>query len=247
MTHKFLYPLILVWLLSMPSFVVRSHAAKRNQAVASNVAIHLRPFVMFSDMDVWDLIAKKQCAVSDAGWGGMAEISYAHSVYRNVLVRANLGGGYYQGDATARQNNNKGKYQGYFGELNVGVEYYPVPSVGFYTFFGLGINVNYINILKYSATAPDNTMQFLPFFPIELGYRFSVSRTFDMGIALYSHIGMVDTDKLSLDGYGTYQQSDFSDGYIGLSVDLAFRTEKGGNYSKSKYHRNSRKCHCYPW
>lgn len=53
----------------------------------------------------------------------------------------------------------------------------------------------------------------------------------------------------NLAGYGhnTYKQSQFSDGYIGLSIDLAFHATKASRYGKSKYHRNSRNCHCYPW
>lgn len=236
------------------SMHARSSASQSNSpAMVQSVTLHLRPMVVYSDMDVWDLIGKSQCKASDAGWGGMGEISYSHPIYRNLLVRANLGGGYFKGDATARKNENKGKYKSYFGELGAGIEYVPFRNAGFYTFFGVGFYVGNFSINKYdpiiNQASPNATvtMQFLPFFPIELGYKFSVARTFDLGLALFTHIGMMDFDKVSMDGYGDYQESHFSDGYIGISVDLAFHTGKASRYGKSKLHRNSRKCHCYPW
>ena len=148
---------------------------------------------------------------------------------------------------------NKGKYRSYFGELGAGIEYVPFKNAGFYTFFGVGFYVGYFSINKYDPISMQdspnatNSVQVLPFFPVELGYKFSVASRFDLGIALFTHIGMVDFDKVSLDGYGDYLQSKFSDGYIGISVDLAFHTGKASRYGKSKQHRNSRKCHCYPW
>ena len=250
--------LLLFWLLMAPASVVSMHARRsvsqsNSTVMAPNVTLHLRPMVLYSDMDVWDEMKNPEFKASDAGWGGMGEISYSHPIYRNLLVRANLGGGYFKGDATARKNENKGKYKSYFGELGAGIEYVPFRNAGFYTFFGVGFYVGNFSINKYdpiiNQTSPNATVttQFLPFFPIELGYKFSVARTFDLGLALFTHIGMMDFDKVSMDGYGDYQESHFSDGYIGLSVDLAFHTGKASRYSKSKYHRNSRKCHCYPW
>ena len=238
------------------SMHARSSVSQSNStAMAPNVTLHLRPMVLYSDMDVWDEMKNPEFKASDIGWGGMGEISYSHPIYRNLLVRANLGGGYFKGDATIMKNEHKGKYRSYFGELGAGVEYVPFRNAGFYTFLGVGFYVGYFSIYKYDqnlqmqSSNATNSMQFLPFLPIEIGYKFSVASRFDLGLALFTHVGLVDTDKISLDGYGhnTYKQSQFSDGYIGVSIDLAFHTGKASRYSKSKYHRNSRKCHCYPW
>ena len=250
--------LIVFWLLMAPACIISMQARgsafqSESPAMKRNVTIHLRPMVLYSDMDVWDKMKNPEFKASDIGWGGMGEVSYSHPIHKVLLMRVNLGGGYYQGDATILKNEHKGKYQGYFGEIGAGIEYVPFKYAGFYTFFGLGINVNYVSIIKYNAQDSqnsldaENTWQYLPFFPVEVGYKFSLAQSIDLGLAIYTHIGMVDKERANLDGYGGYDQSKFSDGYIGISVDLAFHTGKDARYGTGKHRHNKRRCNCFPW
>ena len=75
-----------------PACVASMHARRSasqsiSPAMAPNVTLHLRPMVVYSDMDIWGLMGKPNFNASDIGWGGMGEISYSHPIYRNLLVR----------------------------------------------------------------------------------------------------------------------------------------------------------------
>ena len=80
--------LIVFWLLMAPACVVSMHARRsvsqsNSTAMAPNVTLHLRPMVLYSDMDVWDEMKNPEFKASDIGWGGMGELSYSHPIYRN--------------------------------------------------------------------------------------------------------------------------------------------------------------------
>jgi len=242
LNHKTLVALI-GWLSLLSVFSQGAQArglygSSRQSMVTSSVSVHLKPLYMFNDMDVFRFALQDAQYAKCVGMGGLLEVAYSKPFSTHALVRTSGVVGYVHGDASVRQNPNKGHYRGAFGEVACGLEYYPFQDYGLYLYGGLGLQINNVTVLP--ERKQHNSYHVLPIMPIEVGYKFHVSKRWYIGAAVSGHIGLVDSTWGNMDDYGDYQESHFPDGYVSFSFLVAYHW--GGR--KWRY---SKICNCMRW
>jgi len=215
-----------------------SYSSQRYSVVTSSVSVHLKPLYMFNDMDVFRFALKDPQYAKCVGMGGLLEVAYSKPFSAHALVRTSGVVGYVHGDASVRNNPNKGHYKGAFGEVAVGLEYYPFQKRGLYIYGGLGLQVN--NVTVHPERKEHASYHVLPIAPIEVGYKHAVGRGWYVGAAVSGHIGLLDTTWGNMDDYGDYQESHYPDGYVSFSLLVAYHWgQSRGRYSKI--------CNCVRW
>lgn len=211
--------------------------------VTSSVTFHLKPLYMFSDMDIFKYAFQDPQYARYIGLGGLAELSYSYPLSGHMLLRTGVDVGYVHGDASVRGSSNKGHYNGTFGEVAAGVEYYPAKAYGLYLYGGLGLNFNDVTVFPETATR--RSFHVLPIAQMEVGYKVRVTGHWYVGAAVSGHVGLLDTPNCNMDDYGDvlnqiHPESHFPDGYVSFSLLAAYHFGR----TRGKYDKI---CNCIRW
>lgn len=173
--------------------------------------------------------------------GGSLVLSYLHPWGNHINWRFSVSGGYIHGNDSARyemqevngQMQNvrigKGSFDNAFGELFVGVEWYPFPRAGFYIYGGFGMNVSFIDYdFTPSGRGTGSVVSVLPMLPIEIGYNINLTHGFYLTIMASVHQGLLDVPNSNLDAYPLVKSSRFQwgDGYFTVGLNFSYRWQK---------------------
>ncbi len=173
-----------------------------------------------------------------------ASLSYIQSL-GVVNMRYTVQGGFLQGDnekaSMATKPQKPRRFNSWFVRPSVGVEWYPVAGLGLYLYGGVGVAVSSVNtyfdviylggdgINDRLGESFENEINILPMIPVELGYKFQLSKGHALDVHLGMSFGVVDGSKMTLDGWatpngqdGTSATNKFTDGYAELGVAYSF-------------------------
>ena len=166
-------------------------------------------------------------------WGGGMNISYTYQVISQLGLRTTLVGGYLQGAAndqsydywvakgktpkagTPGSTYNIGSFQSGFGEVDFGVEWYPIPHPegGLYIYVGIGcyvgsVKCNFDNPLRNPIENDNKRISVAPMAIGELGYSFYLANGHTLTVKSSLHNAMLNVNSknrnvgYNIDGWG---------------------------------------------
>ncbi|MGM9837937.1 MAG: hypothetical protein ACI30A_05550 [Paludibacteraceae bacterium] len=214
-----------------------------NSSVAQGVNLTVNALYYYGDVDMLGYAFKHGFQEQNVSLGGSLVFSYLHPLANSVNLRFSLSGGYLHGNDSARyevlkdpitggdmkQWIGKGSFKSGFGELAVGVEWYPFSKAGFYIYGGLGLNLSVIDYdFTKSGKGDGQQVNVLPMLPVEIGYNFNLTHGFFLTIMASVHQGLLDVPHSNLDGYPLSKSSRFQwgDGYFLVGLSFSYRWQK---------------------
>lgn len=208
---------------------------RRIPTTKRGIGLTFNALYYYGDVDMLGIAFKEGWQPQNLSLGGSIKFDYLHQIGRTTYVRASILGGYLHGNDSSRTivNNEgvkvpvgKGSFSNTFGELSAGVEWYPFPKAGFYTYLGLGLSLNVIDYdFSRLGYEPDRMVNLVPMLPIEIGYNFDIARGFCICISASVHQALLDVPHCNLDGYPMQKSSRFQwgDGYFALGISFSYR------------------------
>lgn len=215
----------------------------QNPLVSQGITIAGNVLYYYGDVDMLGVAFKDGFQAQNLSLGGGLDFSYHHPVTNTANMRFSLLGGYLHGNDSARYEmatdkttgqeallqTGKGFFRSGFGEVAVGIEWFPFSKAGLYIYAGLGLNLSIIN---YDFTRVNRgagqTFGILPMLPVEIGYSFNLTHGFFLNIMASVHQGLLDVPYCNLDAWPIVKSSRFQwgDGYFMLGVSLSYRWQK---------------------
>ena len=207
----------------------------KNRAVANGLCVGVNMMYYYGDIDQLDQAFLHGFQPQNLSVGGSLQFAYTQPMGRFFNWRFSLNGGYLHGNDSTRMKElpdgtkvqaGKGKFQNIFGELDAGLEFYPLPRAGFYIYAGLGLSIGYINYDFSRVKIPaGNTVCVVPMLPVEIGYNFYLGGSCFLGISLGVHQALVDMANANLDAWPVKSTSVFQwgDGYFQFGISFSYR------------------------
>lgn len=177
---------------------------------------------------------------------GSLTLSYQHPLARNFNLRTSVAMGALNADNSPLENHDPKKFQSFYFEPSVCVDYYPVYWLGFYIFAGIGANANFIDYTFANPGHDDvagKVVRFLPMVPFGVGW--AIPLGMQTGVMLHvevsAHQGVIDTPTMNLDAYPQTKEQNgvrdygrsfnpdgkrtnqWADGYFQVGLTLSYR------------------------
>ena len=200
-----------------------------NQNIGNAISLSINATYYYGDIEMHDQAFVQGFQPQNLSIGGSMAVGYHMPISRFFDCRFSLGMGYLHGNDSVRVDYQKGSFSNIFGELNAGVEFYPLPRAGLYIFAGLGLNLSYINYdfhEKHPDLGAGSTISFVPIVPIEIGYNFDLGSSCFLGISVGIHQALMYMGRSNLDAWPLYTTStkfQWSDGYFTIGLSFSYR------------------------
>lgn len=189
--------------------------------------------------------------LSQVGFGVALQYTYRQNTF--LAYRVQVIGGTMRGKSqfTRHRINSAGQesdplfdrqFSSVFTEYSVGIEFYPIPSAGFFLYVGAGGTTSFItrNFNKYIESdwglKDDKVVCTVPTIPVGLGYKIDMG-SFQLGFEVMWHPAVVDVKNMNLDGWESgYRSSDgiiryptlsstnrFTDSFAEIGISFGYR------------------------
>lgn len=213
---------------------------RKHNYTGRGLQLSLNAIYYYGDVDMLDQAFVHGWQQQNLSLGGSLKFDYLHQIANTCNLRMSVSGGYLQGNDSARtvlneagqeEHIGKGWFKNGFGEVSLGVEWYPFPKAGFYIYAGLGFSLNFINYnfpnLDPPAEGDDHKTKItvVPVLPVEIGYNFDLTHGWLITISASVHQALMDTPNANLDAFPVRKSPRFQwgDGYFTLGLSFSYR------------------------
>ena len=234
----------------------------KNYFVSNGVSLGFNLMYYYGDVDNmgWGTIVNGGFNVKNLSLGGLLGFGYLMPLGNCCNLRFNLGAGRLNADNTEMfkkldpPRTDYRKFESWFIQPSVGVEYYPFWNAGFYLYGGLAITTSVS--IKYDFTDKKgnqytgNTFGILPMLQLGLGYSISLTQSWTLNIELLAQQGLCDYYYMNLDAYPLHANQNeklkaegrnltngreiWSDGWLQFGITVSYRWR---NCEKCRLHK----------
>lgn len=190
----------------------------RNPNVTNGFSLTANAMYYFGDADNEGVAFNGGFNKENLSYGGSLIFAYLMPVGNHSNLRFSFMGGTLSGNNKAKFDNltlprdDYRKFTSFIIQPAVGVECYPFSRAGFYLYGGIALTASIINNFEfyYYKSTPGGkvrtllqgeTFGFLPMIQLGLGYNWSLSQSWSLGVELMIQEGLIDTHYMNLDGY----------------------------------------------
>lgn len=168
-----------------------------NQHVGQGLQVSIGALYYFGDANSENIPILEDFQTTNLS--GNLEVGYLHPLGGRCNLRFTWANGLMRGDNELHNNLQIKKFNSFFSEIDLGMEWYLFANAGLYLYAGVGAIYSYITY-DY-AKAKGTTQSFCPIVPVEFGYAFRMGYYTALTVAAGAHIAMVDAPTFNIDGY----------------------------------------------
>ena len=187
-----------------------------NYFVSHGISITASALYYFGDVDNEGVAFTGGFNQENLSYGGGLQFAYNLPAGNHCNLRFNLMGGTLRGnnkakfDALETPRDDYRKFQSYFVQPAVGVQYYPFSQAGFYLYGGLAATFSIISNFEFwyyqqhvrqEEPLTGKTYGILPMVQLGIGYSWRLSEKWSMSAELMVQEGLVDHHYMNLDAY----------------------------------------------
>ena len=190
----------------------------KNYFVSHGVGGSIGALYYFGDVDNIGLAFNGGFNVKNLSIGGGLHIMYQLPISNHCNMRFALMGGTLSGNNKAmyeklsEPRDDYRKFNAFFIQPAVGVQYYPFNSVGFYLYGGLALTGSIITNYEFyyypnvggkrvRDLVDGKTFGILPMIQLGIGYTFSLNESWSLGLEFMIQEGLLDTYYMNLDAF----------------------------------------------
>ncbi len=200
----------------------------RAHSIGNSIALSVDALYYFGDMERPGF-ALKTPHVENLGWG--VSVSYLQAMGYTWNLRYSLGGGYMHGDNSKEVEATgvaKRQYEAFNLRGSVGVEWYPFAKAGLYLYGGIQLQYSAVDYKIHNNLYTGMEHCILPIIPLEIGYNFTIKKSWLVGLHIGYGQGLIDRDHLNMDGwpqsgkFGNSKYNQWADGYLQAGITVSY-------------------------
>ena len=187
-----------------------------NYFVSHGVSLNASALYYFGDVDNEGVAFSGGFNKENMSYGGGLQFAYNLPAGNHCNIRFGLMGGTLRGNNKVKLDNldlprdDYRKFQSFFIQPAVGVQYYPFSQAGFYIYGGLAATFSIITNFEFwyyqqHVRQPEpltgKTYGLLPMVQLAIGYSWRLSDSWTMSAELMVQEGLIDTQYMNLDAF----------------------------------------------
>lgn len=187
-----------------------------NYFVSHGVSLNASALYYFGDVDNEGVAFSGGFNKENLSYGGGLQFAYNLPAGNHCNIRFGLMGGMLRGNNKVKLDNldlprdDYRKFQSFFIQPAVGVQYYPFSQAGFYIYGGLAATFSIITNFEFwyyqqHVRQPEpltgKTYGLLPMVQLAIGYSWRLSDSWTMSAELMVQEGLIDTQYMNLDAF----------------------------------------------
>ena len=187
-----------------------------NYFVSHGVSLNASALYYFGDVDNEGVAFTGGFNKENLSYGGGLQFAYNLPAGNHCNIRFGLMGGTLRGNNKVKLDNldlprdDYRKFQSFFIQPAVGVQYYPFSQAGFYIYGGLAATFSIITNFEFwyyqqHVRQPEpltgKTYGLLPMVQLAIGYSWRLSDSWTMSAELMVQEGLIDTQYMNLDAF----------------------------------------------
>jgi hypothetical protein len=187
-----------------------------NYFVSHGVSLNASALYYFGDVDNEGVAFSGGFNKENLSYGGGLQFAYNLPAGNHCNIRFGLMGGMLRGNNKVKLDNldlprdDYRKFQSFFIQPAVGVQYYPFSQAGFYIYGGLAATFSIITNFEFwyyqqHVRQPEpltgKTYGLLPMVQLAIGYSWRLSNSWTMSAELMVQEGLIDTQYMNLDAF----------------------------------------------
>lgn len=187
-----------------------------NYFVSHGVSLNASALYYFGDVDNEGVALSGGFNKENLSYGGGLQFAYNLPAGNHCNIRFGLMGGTLRGNNKVKLDNldlprdDYRKFQSFFIQPAVGVQYYPFSQAGFYIYGGLAATFSIITNFEFwyyqqHVRQPEpltgKTYGLLPMVQLAIGYSWRLSNSWTMSAELMVQEGLIDTQYMNLDAF----------------------------------------------
>lgn len=187
-----------------------------NYFVSHGVSLNASALYYFGDVDNEGVAFSGGFNKENMSYGGGLQFAYNLPAGNHCNIRFGLMGGTLRGNNKVKLDNldlprdDYRKFQSFFIQPAVGVQYYPFSQAGFYIYGGLAATFSIITNFEFwyyqqHVRQPEpltgKTYGLLPMVQLAIGYSWRLSNSWTMSAELMVQEGLIDTQYMNLDAF----------------------------------------------
>ena len=187
-----------------------------NYFVSHGVSLNASALYYFGDVDNEGVAFSGGFNKENLSYGGGLQFAYNLPAGNHCNIRFGLMGGTLRGNNKVKLDNldlprdDYRKFQSFFIQPAVGVQYYPFSQAGFYIYGGLAATFSIITNFEFwyyqqHVRQPEpltgKTYGLLPMVQLAIGYSWRLSDSWTMSAELMVQEGLIDTQYMNLDAF----------------------------------------------